>query len=234
MANMPDAPGGMTADRLRRLLDMLAHWQRYPSEAEIIKEIRAHADALEAREKAGMDAPSPDANEIAARTIREWQSDYATGDEVAISLLQESIAEAISAASKPRTADAPVEGMLSAEEYEAVLQKLSNDGKYGHSGFASDSVMCNCPVHRLWNHMRASERALRESEEALRTTGLELEQGWKRITALESALQFYAGKLRADGNGYEFNKEPSSYTGGIAREALAPQHPPAGGEEKGK
>lgn len=42
----------------------------------------------------------------------------------------------------------------------------------------------------------------------------------KRIAELEAALQFYAGRLREDGNGYEFDDEPSSITGGVARAAL--------------
>lgn len=41
-------------------------------------------------------------------------------------------------------------------------------------------------------------------------------------TRLREALRFYAGKLRADGNGYEFDKEPDCFQGSIARAALNP------------
>lgn len=50
---VPDAPGGMTADRLRSIADALAY-SDWPAMA---KQLRAHADELEAREKAGVDAP---------------------------------------------------------------------------------------------------------------------------------------------------------------------------------
>lgn len=43
----------------------------------------------------------------------------------------------------------------------------------------------------------------------------------KRVAELEAALKFYAGRKRADGNGYEFDKEPSGFLGEIARQALA-------------
>lgn len=187
----PDAPGEMTADRLR---DIAGHVMfTWPLAADAL---RAHADELEKREKAGMGVPNPDANETAARIIREWQNDYATGDEVSISLLQESIAGAISAAYAPRAVDVPVEGMLSAEEYEGVLQKLSNEAKYGHSGFASDSVMCNCSVHRLWNHMRSCERALRDSRNLLREAEARGDE-WRRVAnEREEALREAQAKLQ--------------------------------------
>ena len=37
---------------------------------------------------------------------------------------------------------------------------------------------------------------------------------------LRRALEFYAGRLREDGNGYEFDPEPTSILGAVAREAL--------------
>ena len=48
----------------------------------------------------------------------------------------------------------------------------------------------------------------------------ERDEGQKRIEKLDAALQFYAGRKREDGNGYEFDDEPSRITGGVARAAL--------------
>jgi len=41
-----------------------------------------------------------------------------------------------------------------------------------------------------------------------------------RIAKLEKALRFYAGRLRDDKNGYEFDEEPTHIRGGVARQAL--------------
>jgi len=41
-----------------------------------------------------------------------------------------------------------------------------------------------------------------------------------RASKLDAALQFYAGRKREDGNGYEFDDEPSRIIGGVARAAL--------------
>jgi hypothetical protein len=41
-----------------------------------------------------------------------------------------------------------------------------------------------------------------------------------RVEELEKALRFYAGRLRADKNGYEFDDEPTHIQGGVARQAL--------------
>jgi hypothetical protein len=43
-----------------------------------------------------------------------------------------------------------------------------------------------------------------------------------RMCKLEEALKFYAGELRADGNGYEFQYE--DFIGDTARKALALYH----------
>lgn len=40
------------------------------------------------------------------------------------------------------------------------------------------------------------------------------------IARLREALAFYAGTLRADGNGFDFAKEPSGFRGEVARTAL--------------
>jgi len=48
----------------------------------------------------------------------------------------------------------------------------------------------------------------------------ERDEGQKRIEKLDAALQFYAGRKREDGNGYEFDDEPSRISGGVARAAL--------------
>ena len=43
-----------------------------------------------------------------------------------------------------------------------------------------------------------------------------------KMKRMEEALSFYAGKVRQDGNGYEFDDEPEHMRGETARRALAP------------
>lgn len=63
----------------------------------------------------------------------------------------------------------------------------------------------------------AEEQALGRVAAEKRADALEQERD-----RLRAALKFYAGRLRADGNGYEFDAEPKLIMGGVAREALAP------------
>lgn len=48
---------------------------------------------------------------------------------------------------------------------------------------------------------------------------IEREKLRKRVLELELALSFYAGSLREDGNGYEFQKE--AFIGQLARKTLS-------------
>jgi len=64
-------------------------------------------------------------------------------------------------------------------------------------------------------------KALAEAHDTIEGMKTEMDRQQAACAEYREALEFYAGRLREDENGYEFDDEPSGILGTIAREALA-------------